>query len=92
MPQVASAAAGRIAAVLPITLLSLFIGLLWLIGLAGDKDRRKYVTEISGQAMAAISSIWENTGSFTTAPARPSPALTAHAGRKAQVRFQKSSG
>lgn len=62
MLHAASPTAGRIAAALPVTLLSLFIGLLWLIGLACGKDRREYVTKISDQAMCAISSIWQSTG------------------------------
>jgi hypothetical protein len=61
MLHAASPATGRIAAVLPVTLLSLFIGLLWLIGLACNRERREYVEEISDQAMRAISSIWQST-------------------------------
>jgi hypothetical protein len=67
MPHAACPAAGRIAAALPVTLISLFIGLLWLIGLACGKERRQYVTKISEQAMHAISSIWQG-----ASPAEPS--------------------
>jgi hypothetical protein len=53
-------AVGRVAAAFPVTLLSLFIGLLWLVGLACGNDRRQYVTTISEQAMRAISAIWQD--------------------------------
>jgi hypothetical protein len=54
----ATSSAGRVAAAVPITLLCLFVGLLWLVGLACGKDRRQYVTKISEQAMRAINAIW----------------------------------
>lgn len=44
-------AAVRAAAVVPATLIVLFIGLLWLIGLACGEQRRAYVIVISAQAM-----------------------------------------
>ncbi len=44
-------AAARIAAVVPVTLMVLFVGLLWLIGVACDERRRDYVTEISKLVM-----------------------------------------
>jgi hypothetical protein len=53
MPSLGPAAA-RVAAVIPAALLVLLIGVLWLLGLACDKDRRSYVTTISEQAMGAI--------------------------------------
>jgi hypothetical protein len=67
----ASPAAGRVAAVVPVTLLSLFVGLLWLIGLACGTDRRQYVTKISDQAMRAITSIWQSPASAE--PLRQTP-------------------
>jgi hypothetical protein len=60
MLHAVSPAAGRAAAAVPVTLLSVFIGLLWLLGLACGKDRRQYVTNISEQAMRAISAIWHD--------------------------------
>ena len=51
----AGPAVGRIAAVVPVTLLMLFIGPLWLLGLVCGKDGRQYVTKISDQAMRAAS-------------------------------------
>lgn len=46
----------RAAAVVPVILLVLFLGLLWLIGLSCGKERRAYVTKLSCQAMAAVES------------------------------------
>lgn len=42
------------AAVLPLIVLAPFLGVMWLIGLCCDKDRRKYVTDVSTHVMAAI--------------------------------------
>jgi hypothetical protein len=50
-------AAGRVAAAVPVTLLVLFAGVLWLLGLACGKDRRQYLAKISEQAMQAASAI-----------------------------------
>lgn len=44
----------RVAAVVPVILLVLFTGLLWLLGLVCGDDRRRYVTDLSQQAMEAI--------------------------------------
>jgi hypothetical protein len=44
----------RVAAVIPVVLLVLFTGLLWLLGIVCGEKRRLYVTSISGQAMSAI--------------------------------------
>jgi hypothetical protein len=41
----------RVAAVAPVILLMLFTGLLWLLGLVCGADRRRYVTDLSQQAM-----------------------------------------
>lgn len=69
MLHTVGATAGRAAAVVPVTLLMLFIGLLWLLGLACGQDRRDYVEKISGQAMLAVSAIWQGTASTElTAP------------------------
>lgn len=47
----------RAAAVVPASLLIFFVGMLWLFGLACGKERRDYVTTISGQAMSAASAL-----------------------------------
>jgi hypothetical protein len=44
-----------VALAVPVTLLALFTGLLWLLGLASGKGGRQYVTKISDQAMRAAS-------------------------------------
>ena len=44
----------RIAAVVPVVLLVVFTGLLWLLGLIRGRERRRYVTDLSRQAMEAI--------------------------------------
>jgi len=48
---------GRAATVVPMTLLALFAGILWLIGLCCGKERRTYVVKLNSQVMGAISSI-----------------------------------
>ena len=50
-------ALGRVAAVVPLLLLVLFVGLLWLLGLACGSARRRYVTTISSQAMSAVGAL-----------------------------------
>ena len=42
-------------AVVPITLIVIFLGVLWLLGLACGEDRRKYVADLSTQARETIS-------------------------------------
>lgn len=44
----------RVAAVVPVVLLVLFTGLLWMLGLMCGRERRRYVTDLSQQAMGAI--------------------------------------
>jgi hypothetical protein len=44
-----------VALAVPVTLLVLFTGLLWLLGLVSGKGGREYVTMISDQAMRAAS-------------------------------------
>jgi hypothetical protein len=46
--------ASRIAAIVPVTLICVFVGLLWFIGLACDKQRRAYITGISKHAMETV--------------------------------------
>jgi putative Mn2+ efflux pump MntP len=55
MPPGAGSAMIRVAAVIPVVLIVLFTGLLWLLGLMCGRDRRRYVTDLSQQAMGAIS-------------------------------------
>ena len=50
-----SASIVRAAAVVPIVVLVLFVGLLWLMGLFCSKERRGYVVRISSQAMRTLS-------------------------------------
>jgi len=54
MPPGVGLAVVRVAAVVPVVLLILFTGLLWLLGLICGHQRRLYVTEISQQAIGAI--------------------------------------
>jgi hypothetical protein len=44
----------RAAAVIPVVLLVLFTGLLWLLGLMCGRERRRYVTNLSQQALNVI--------------------------------------
>jgi hypothetical protein len=44
----------RAAALVPATLIILFVGVLWLLGLACDERRRSYVEAVSEQAMQAV--------------------------------------
>ena len=44
-----------VALTVPVTLLVLFTGLLWLLGLVSGKGGRQYVIKISDQAMRAAS-------------------------------------
>ncbi len=50
----AGSAMMRVAAVVPVVLLVLFTGLLWLLGLMCGRERRRYVTDLSQQAMGTI--------------------------------------
>jgi hypothetical protein len=50
----AGTAITRAAAVIPVVLIVLFIGLLWLLGLMCGGERRRYVTDLSQQAMEAL--------------------------------------
>jgi hypothetical protein len=47
----------RVAAVIPAVLLVLFVGLLWLLGLMCGRERRRYVTDVSQQAMTVIGAL-----------------------------------
>jgi hypothetical protein len=54
MLSIVGTSISRAAAIIPATLLIVFIGLLWLLGLLCDKDRRNYVVTLSQQAMDAV--------------------------------------
>lgn len=54
VPGLGGPAAVRVAAILPAVLIILFIGLLWLLGLVCGQARRRYVTNLSQQAMTAV--------------------------------------
>ena len=54
MPPSMAPAMVRAAAVVPVVLLVVFTGLLWLLGLICGRERRRYVTDLSRQAMEAI--------------------------------------
>ena len=54
MPPGVGPALVRVAAVVPVVLLVLFTGIIWVLGLMCGKDRRRYVTTLSQQAMTAI--------------------------------------
>jgi hypothetical protein len=58
----------RVAAVIPVVLLVLFTGLLWLLGLLCGRERRRYVTDLSRQAMGVI-------GALLHGPSAPLPPL-----------------
>jgi hypothetical protein len=60
----AGSAITRAAAVVPVVLLVLFTGMLWLLGLLCDRERRRYVTDLSQQAMEAV-------GAWLRGPAVP---------------------
>lgn len=51
----AGASIVRAAAVVPVVLLALFVGLLWLVGLFCNKERRGYVIRITSQVTRTLS-------------------------------------
>jgi hypothetical protein len=57
MPPGVGSAVMRVAAVIPVVLLVLFTGLLWLLGLLCGLERRRYITGVSRQAMGAIGAL-----------------------------------
>jgi hypothetical protein len=56
-------AAARVAVVVPVVVLMLFIGPLWLLGLVCGKGGREYVTKISDQAMRAACTMLQGANS-----------------------------
>jgi hypothetical protein len=53
----AGSALMRITAVIPVVLLVLFTGLLWLLGYFGGRERRRHVTTLSQQAMGTAGAL-----------------------------------
>lgn len=51
LPSGAGPTVARVAAVVPVILLVLFTGLLWLLGLLCGHERRRYVTGFTRQSM-----------------------------------------
>jgi hypothetical protein len=46
------------AVALPVVLIIIFLGLLWMLGLGCGKERRKYVTELSKKACNTIAILY----------------------------------
>jgi fumarate reductase subunit D len=70
MPPGAGPAITRVAAVVPVILLVLFTGLLWLLGLMCGRERRRYVIDLSQQAMGAIGVLLHGPAIPVSPPAR----------------------
>ena len=77
MPPGMAPAMVRVAAVVPVVLLVLFTGLLWLLGLICGRERRRYVTHLSRQAMVAIGVLLHGPPALP-----PLPAARNHAGHR----------
>jgi len=77
VPGPVGPAAVRVAAVVPVILLVLFIGLLWLLGLMCGRDRRRYVTNLSQQAMAAIGVLLHGPADISRLPPRNAAPIAA---------------
>jgi len=58
-------ALAKAVAVIPIAVLALFTGLLWLLALPCGKQRQTYVTTISAQAMHAIEALFTSPDAAT---------------------------
>jgi fumarate reductase subunit D len=69
MPPGAGSVMTRAAAVVPVVLIVLFTGLLWLLGLMCGRDRRRYVTDLSQQAMGAIGVLLHGSPALPPPPA-----------------------
>ena len=74
MPPGAAHALVRVAAVIPAILLVLFTGLLWLLGLMWGRERQRYVTDLSHQAMAALAALLSGSPAPPPIPAARNPA------------------
>jgi|HubBroStandDraft_5_1064220.scaffolds.fasta_scaffold143743_1 hypothetical protein len=68
MPPSVGPAMIRVASVIPVVLLVLFTGLLWLLGLMCGRERRRYVTNLSRQAMGAIGTLLHGPPAPPSAP------------------------
>jgi hypothetical protein len=62
--EVSAPAVVRAIAVVPTVLLILFVGLLWIAGLACGPDRRRYVAKVSQEAMAIIGMLMQHPASL----------------------------
>jgi hypothetical protein len=69
MPPSMAPAMVRVAAVVPVVLLVVFTGLLWLLGLICGRERRRYVTDLSRQAMEAIGVLLHGPSAHSPLPA-----------------------
>lgn len=61
IPSGAVAAAVRAIATIPVVLLVLFTGVLWLLGLMCGRERRRYVTILSQQGLEAAGELLHGT-------------------------------
>ncbi len=73
LPPGSGAAMLRVAAVVPAVLIVLFTGVLWLLGLVCNGDRRRYVTELSNQAMGVVGQILRGPEIASPPPRVPRP-------------------
>jgi len=73
LPPGSGAAVVRAAAVLPAVLIVVFTGLLWLIGLPCNGERRQYVTGLSKQAMGVVGQLLRGPETTSPPPGRPRP-------------------
>ncbi len=81
MPPAAGQGLLRFAAMIPVLLLILFVGILWLLGLACGPARRRYVTTLSAQAMTVVGRLIHASSDPDRTVSSPSPrsSCTAHA-------------
>jgi hypothetical protein len=70
MPPGVGTAVVRAVAVVPVVLLVLFTGLLWLLGLLCGRERRRYITVVSRLAMEAIGALLHGSAGVPPPPAR----------------------
>jgi hypothetical protein len=82
MPPGVGPAMVRVAAVVPVMMLVLFTGLLWLLGLMCGRERRQYVTNLSQQAMGAIGALLHGPPALSPPPTRSG----GHAGSRTKTR------
>jgi hypothetical protein len=71
MPPGMGPAMVRVAAVVPVVLLVLFTGVLWLLGLMCGRERRRYVIILSQQAMSAAGVLLHGSSAVERAAPKP---------------------